>query len=123
MMAVGPYRLDLAEAALGHLQPPSVGQDWELQDQQPATLDAFSSYTMDHTSTLMIYYGLFANILPATGFGLDLDKLPDSLTNLLLVSMGKGEINGTDVRRLGCLCTSPPLHSCHVMTTAAQLLS
>ena len=78
---------------------------------------------MEDTSTLNSYNGLFATILPAKGFGLDLGKLPDSLTNLLLVSMGKGEINGTDVRRLGCLCTSPPLHSCHVMTTAAQLLS
>ena len=29
MRAVGPSGLDLATAALGPLQPPSVGQDWE----------------------------------------------------------------------------------------------
>ena len=49
----------------------------------------------------MSYYGLFANILPAMGFGLDQGKLPVSFTNMLLVSMGEEEINGPDVRRLG----------------------
>ena len=76
------------------------------------------SYTVDCTDTLNSYYGLFATLLPAittifldtttamtrekgnTGFGLDLGKLPDSITIGLLGSMGEGEIIGTDVRRL-----------------------
>jgi len=80
--------------------------------------DIDASYSVDCTNTLNSYYGLFATLLPAittifldtttamtrekgnTGFGLDLGKLPDSITIGLLVSLGEGEIIGTDVRRL-----------------------
>jgi len=80
--------------------------------------DIKASHAVDCTNTLNSYYGLFATILPAittifldtttamtrekgnTGFGLDLGKLPDSITIGLLVSLGEGEIIGTDVRRL-----------------------
>ena len=118
MMAVGPCRQDLATAALSHLQPPSVGLDWE----QPLHLSAktISSFniTTNYTSNIRGYYGLFATILPAiitifldttiamtrdkgaTGYGLDLGKLPVSFTNMLLVSLGEGEIKEPDVRRL-----------------------
>ena len=96
MMTVGPRRLDLATAALGTLQPPSVVPDWELPAQLPVIMDIFTSYAMDHTNTLDSYYGLLASILPTSGFGLGLGKLPDCFTNRLLVSMGEGEIVGTD---------------------------
>ena len=65
MMAVVPRSLDLATSALGPLQPPSVGLDWELPAQLPVIMDIFTSYAMDHTNTLDSYYGLFATILPA----------------------------------------------------------
>ena len=86
--------------------------------------DIDTSYAVDRTNTLNSYYGLFATLLPAiistfldtttavtkekedTGYGLDLDKLPDSNTIVLLVAMGEGEIIGTDVRRLECRRTS-----------------
>ena len=95
---------------------------------------------MEDTSTLNSYNGLFATILPAKGFGLDLGKLPDSLTNGLLVSMGEGEIVGpvapvsqtiaalvsmgeeeivgTDVRRL----TGQPLYTGHCTDVTWRLL-
>ena len=56
-------------------------------------MDIFTSYAMDHTNSLDSYYGLFATILPASGFGLG---RASCLTNGLLVSMGEGEIVGTD---------------------------
>ena len=65
MMAVGPRSLDLATSALGPLQPPSVGLDWELPAQLPVIMDIFTSFAMDHSNTLDSYYGLFATILPA----------------------------------------------------------
>ena len=85
--------------------------------------DMDTSYTVDHTSTPGSIHRLFASLLPVKDFGLDKSKLPDCFTIGLLVSMGEGEIKETDVRRLGCHCTSASLYSCHVRTTAPQLLS
>ena len=84
----------------------------------PVNKDIFTSLPVNDNSTLKGYYGLFATFLPAiittfldttiamtrdkgaTGYGLDLGKLPVSCTNMLLVSLGEGEIKEPDVRRL-----------------------
>jgi len=97
----------------------------------PVNKDIFASYTVDDNSPLRSYYGLFATFLPAiittfldttiamtrdkgaTGYGLDLGKLPVSFTNMLLVSLGEGEIKEPDVRRL-----DQPLHIS--LSTAAR---
>jgi len=131
MMAVGPSRQDLATAALGHLQPPSVGLDWEQPLHLSVKTISTSNTTTDFTSNTRGYYGLFATFLPAffttfldttiamtrekwtTGYGLDLGKLPVSFTNMLLVSLGEGEIKEPDVRRL-----DQPLHIS--LSTAAR---
>ena len=81
----------------------------------PVNKDIFTSYTVDDNSPPGSYYGLFATFLPAiittfldttiamtrdkgaTGYGLDLGKLPVSFTNMLLVSLGEGEIKEPDV--------------------------
>ena len=120
MGVVGLSRLDLAAAASSPLQPPSVGQDWELPAQPPVNKDIFTSHAMEDTSTLNSYNGLFATILPAKGFGLDLGKLPIAMgegeivgpvsqTIAASVSMGEEEIVGTEVRRP----TGQPLYTGH----------
>ena len=103
MRAVGPSGLDLATAALGPLQPPSVGQDWEhMRPISAIPADTPLTYTLAYTSTFDGYYGLFTGVLPANGYGLDMRELPVNYT-MLLVLMGEGEITGTDVRRLSML--------------------
>ena len=109
MMAVGPSRLDLAEAAFGHLQPPPVGQDWEQLLHLSANIITYTP--TNHDITFDGYHGLLATNLPAKGFGLDMEALPVSLTNTVLVSLGEGKIVGTDVRRPGLPLYISPLRS------------
>jgi len=82
--------------------------------------DVNTSYTVDYTSTPRSFYGLFASLLPVKDFGLDKSKLPDCFTKVLLVSMGEGEIIGTDVRRLDQPRYFIPERSCHVTPAATQ---
>ena len=77
-------------------QPPSTGQDWDLPGQlqtNPACI-FFSYNPTDHTITYDGDHGLLVVHLPAKGFGLDMDVLPVSLTNVVLVSVGEGRIAG-----------------------------
>ena len=94
--AVGLPRDDLATAAFIPFQPPSTGQDWDLPGQlqaNPACI-FFSYNPTDHTITYDGDHGLLVVHLPAKGFGLDMDVLPVSLTNVVLVSVGEGRIAG-----------------------------
>ena len=94
--AVGLPRDDLATAAFIPFQPPSTGQDWDLPGQlqaNPACI-FFSYNPTDHTITYDGDHGLLVVHLPAKGFGLDMDMLPVSLTNVVLVSVGEGRIAG-----------------------------
>jgi hypothetical protein len=121
--AVGLPRDDLTTAAFIPFQPPLTGQDRERD--QPAHTEHDhpvhdATHAMEDTSTLNSDNGLFATILPAKGFGLDLGKLPIAMgegeivgpvsqTIAASVSMGEEEIVGTEVRRP----TGQPLYTGH----------
>ena len=96
--AVGLDSQDLATAAPIPLQPPPTGQDWE-QLPPAALYYIFSTNTSDHTTTG--YHGQLEVL------GEDPAKQPVSLA--VLVSMGEGKIDGSDVRRPATL----PLTSSH----------
>jgi hypothetical protein len=96
MGVVGLSRSDLATAASSPLQPPSVGQDWELPAQpsvnmamgSPASLSSHSHNPCSHPHNPRTTTHL--NTPPNRSFSI-----------VVVVSMGEGEeeIVGTDVRR------------------------
>ena len=93
---LGLSRPDLAAAASSPLQPPSVGQDWELPAQpsvnmamgSPASLSSHSQNPCSHPHNPRTMTHL--NTPPNRSFSI-----------VVVVSMGEGEeeIVGTDVRR------------------------
>ena len=52
--------------------------------------------TQTYTYTIQSSYGLDTLHRPATGFGLGMSVLPDSLDNVVLGSMGEDEIEGAE---------------------------